>query len=554
MKKILGILALGSTLAWADGPLTINRPITIARPLPAVVVNSTFKPVLIRAAVKPRLLVKENAFGAPNTKLPVGASTVSEGDFKKLHANGRLTLSNAKLDNESMVLERGRHEDNLNMVRTRLANHPILIGRFTRGATQVEPTGKNYFHKIFDNNGKEQIVETMGQEFAMSEIANTLRMVGTKENQSNVYSVLHNYLPKEYFNGRSIKNPTEVGNFEVREIDLQINKLVLDTAVLRQMANILNGIPAGFPASCDKEIGWSPSNVNMGDQTGSKCEHHPDGIFKNVKYPLKWYATCVKNQGKRGSCVSFAATGATESAYAVKYNKWYNLSEEHLYNRAKMTWYPSTYGDGLDTAGIMEDMVTKNYKFPYEAGWDYNPSYSRVKNDASQTYTNSCNGYTGEHCSNTNHQGKHVCTQMLGLTFCGYSEEVAETNIGIKGVSQIWKPENPDFSIAVARLASALRIPMTISIPVTPSFDNAPVSGYAQYVGANEGNRGWHALEVLAVVDNKDIPATAPQGAGGGYFVIKNSWGACWKDAGYIYLPIAWIKDYTGSLTLVNSI
>ncbi|MFI5390217.1 MAG: hypothetical protein ACHQYQ_02560, partial [Bacteriovoracales bacterium] len=89
MKKILGILALGSTLAWADGPLTINRPITIARPLPAVV-NPTFKPVLIRAAVKPRLLVKENAFGAPNAKLPEGASSVSEDAFKKMHSDGRL--------------------------------------------------------------------------------------------------------------------------------------------------------------------------------------------------------------------------------------------------------------------------------------------------------------------------------------------------------------------------------------------------------------------------------------------------------------------------------
>ncbi len=527
MKNFLAILALGSTLAWADGPLTINRPITIARPLPGVIVNPNFKPVLNRLAVKPRLLVKENALGDLNTKIPVGASMVSEDAFKKLHSGGRLMLSNSKLENENLSLERGRHSDNLNVVRTRLSSNPALLGRFSRVATDVEPTGKNYFHKIFDNNGKQQIVETMGQEFAMSEVSNSLRMFGTKENQSNVYGVLHDYLPKEYFNGRTIVSPSNMGNMDVKEIDANINKLVLDTAVIQKLGNILAGIPAGYPASCDKEIGWSPSNAYMGDQTGNKCDHHPDGIFKNVKYPLKWYATCVKNQGGRGSCVSFAATAATESAYAVKFKKWYNLSEEHLYNRAKMTWYPSTYGDGLDTAGIMEDMVTKNYKFPYEAGWDYNPSYSRVKNDAAKTYTNSCNNYSGEHCSNTNHQGKYVCSHMLGMTFCGYAEEVAETSIGIKGVSQIWKPENPDLSIAIARLASALKIPMTIAIPVTPSFDNAPASGYAQYVGSNEGNRGWHALQVVAVVDNKDLPATAPQGAGGGYFVIKNSWGGC---------------------------
>ena len=477
MKNFLTILALGSTLAWADGPLTINRPITNARPLPGVILNPGFRPVLNRAALKPRLLVKENAVGELTLKLPMGATELKEDEFKKLHSEGRLILSNPRLENENLVLERGNHNDNLNVVRSRLSSNPALLARFSRVATDVQPSGKNYFHKIFDNNGKEQIVETMGQEFAMSEVSNSLRMFGTKENQGNVYGVLHDNLPKEYYNGRTIVSPRDMANMDASQIDLHINKLVVDTALLQKMANIAAGIPANFPASCDKEIGWSPSNAYMGDQTGNHCEHHPDGIFKNVKYPLKWYATCVKNQGKRGSCVSFAATAATESAYAVKYNKWYNLSEESLYNRAKMTWYPSTYGDGLDTAGIMEDMVTKNYKFPYESGWDYNPSYSRVKNDAALTYTNSCVNYSGEHCSDTNHQGKHVCTKMLGMTFCGYIEEVAETSIGIKGVSQIWKVENPDLSIAIARLASALKIPMTIAIPVTPSFDKTQLVG-----------------------------------------------------------------------------
>ena len=93
MKKLIAILALGSTLAWADGPLVINRPITIARPLPGVIVNPAFRPVLNRAALKPRLLVKENAFGDLNIKVP-GANMVSEDAFKKLHSEGRLILSN----------------------------------------------------------------------------------------------------------------------------------------------------------------------------------------------------------------------------------------------------------------------------------------------------------------------------------------------------------------------------------------------------------------------------------------------------------------------------
>ena len=35
---------------------------------------------------------------------------------------------------------------------------------------------------------------------------------------------------------------------------------------------------------------------------------------------------------------------------------------------------------------------------------------------------------------------------------------------------------------------------------------------------------------------------TDPSGAGGGYFVIKNSWGACYGDAGYAYMPASYLK------------
>jgi hypothetical protein len=424
----------------------------------------------------------------------------------------------------------------------------------TKPAQGVLISGRNYIHKFVDNNGKTQEVETMGPDFVAAELASSLRMWGTKKNQSEIYHQLFANLPKRYIVDNNITDPVKVGGLDVKNIDLHINKLVVDIDKIKGILGRLFGPPAGYPASCEQEMGYAANTTYMGDQTGSKCAHHPDGIYNTVNYPLKWYATCVKNQGRRGTCVSFAATSATESAWAVKNKQWVNLSEQSLYNRAKMTWYPSTYGDGLNTAGIMEDMVSKNFRFPYETGWDYNPSYSRTHNDGTQTYTNSCTSYTGEHCSNTNHQGQHVCSKFLGMTFCGFMESVTENAMGIKGVTQIWGMYSKDTSVAIAKLASALKIPMVIAIPVTPSFDNAPVTGYAQYVGANEENRGWHALAVLAVVENKDLPATAPQGAGGGYFVIKNSWGACFKDAGYIYLPIQWVKDYAGSLTLLTSI
>ncbi|RLA63841.1 MAG: hypothetical protein DRQ88_11945 [Epsilonproteobacteria bacterium] len=123
-----------------------------------------------------------------------------------------------------------------------------------------------------------------------------------------------------------------------------------------------------------------------------------------------------------------------------------------------------------------------------------------------------------------------------------------------KGHTQIWNIFNTDFSAAIAKLASTLKLPMKLSLPINPSFDKAPVNGYVQYLGSHEENRGGHTVLVLAVVENKNLPATAPRGPGGGYFVVKNSWGNCWKDAGHIYLPITWVKTYAHSLTVATLI
>ncbi len=531
------------TIPRVPGTVIINKPILRNKPVLTPVMARKFK------------LENKNSLGK-NAPIPKDAISISEAEFKKLHSAGLLKITAPNVEADRVRTEMSEHQKNVNYVNSVLGRNRGLLNRLTKRPTGVTRRGKNYLHRVRDNRGKVQMVETMGEEFVYSELANTLKSVNNKNNKLNLYNLAYSKLPKKYLTRRvgKLKTPKELEKADLNTITANLTTLVVDTRLIGNILGTLDLPPAGRPASCNKEIGYAPSSGTMGDQTGNKCNHHPDGIFNNVRYPMKWYATCVKNQGSRGTCVSFAAVSAVETAYAVNNNKWYNLSEQNLYNAAKMKWYPSTYGDGLNTAGIMQDLVNRNYRFGFEYAWDYNPSYSRVKNDANKTYTSSCNGYNGEHCSNTNHQGKKVCTKILFWTFCGYTEQTAETSLNIDGVAQIWDVNNTDASVNTAKLASNLKLPMVLSIPVTPSFDNAPVSGYANYVGANEGNRGGHAVAVLGVVENSQLPATAPQGAGGGYFIVKNSWGACWKDAGYIYLPIAWVKAYARSLTVVTSI
>jgi len=303
----------------------------------------------------------------------------------------------------------GNHPSNVKFVKTMLKERPILLNKLTKKAGLVDPYKKNYLHTIFDTLGGEHVVETMGEEFDYRELANSIKDFSNQKNQLNLYKELYSKLPKDYLRWRIVRTPRSLRGKDAKVIANSIYSLTKKHSKIKEYIDL-------------------PS----ANSCASECKHHPDGIFKNVSYPMKSLNTCVKNQRK---------------------------------------------------AQYVEDLTNAS-----------------------------------------------------------------------KEVAQVWNIFNPDFSVSTAKLASLLKLPMVLSFPITPSLDKAPSNGYVQYLGSHEDNRGGHAAYVVAVVDNIDLPATAPKGPGGGYFVIKNSWGACWMDGGYIYLPITWVKAYAKSLTIVPSI
>jgi C1A family cysteine protease len=69
-----------------------------------------------------------------------------------------------------------------------------------------------------------------------------------------------------------------------------------------------------------------------------------------------------------------------------------------------------------------------------------------------------------------------------------------------------------------------------------------------------ECDRGWHITLVTGLIDNSQLPMGAPPGDGGGYVIIKNSWGSCYGDGGYVYAPYTWFKQMVGAAAVIGDI
>ena len=139
--------------------------------------------------------------------------------------------------------------------------------------------------------------------------------------------------------------------------------------------------------------------------------------------------------------------------------------------------------------------------------------------------------------------------------------------------SEVWNSANPTLSLGTIFWAVGIfRKPVIYSFAVAPSF-YPDANGYVRYNGPHcpvttgsdgkpvcttapgcECDIGGHAVLITGLIDNEDLPAGAPAGSGGGYVIIKNSWGNCYGDAGYAYLPYDWVKAYGMSAMVLGDV
>lgn len=429
--------------------------------------------------------------------------------------------------------------------------------------TAVVGSGVGSYLYSFENRaGEMQTVATLGRASEIRDLVAARQRYEQPTNQLALYRAGYDLLPMGARGGLPAPDDLEGAPLaELLEANADLDALFagevaeLERAALAsaRFAAQLADPPPGFPGRTNEE-----RSGTGGDRAGS-CGRAKGGLYQNLDWPQKYFTTSVKNQGRRGTCVAFALTSVAETQVAVRGVRWTNLSEQFLYNRIKASWDPDDYDDGANTLDMAERFAESSYRLPYEDLWNYNPSPLRLEGSSAEgafAFVGSCVGYD-ERCSDTAHQGEFVCTIVDGDTYCGTRPpNVANEGALMDTSAQVLWMNFPHFGgipVWLLRAYLAAGQPVVAALTVADGFRGGNLDANGFLVDYDDETAGGHAVHVTGYVGNADLVAAlpeAPLAQGGGYLIVKNSWGPCYGDGGFVYVPLAWAQAYFKHLTV----
>jgi len=225
----------------------------------------------------------------------------------------------------------------------------------------------------------------------------------------------------------------------------------------------------------------------------------------------------IKDQGERGSCVSFALNAGMELLMARESDSQ-SLSEQNTYFQGKR------YTDTWDSAGLspydtIAQFVNRQTRFVAASYWPYNKEDKQCSDYNSQ--------YPNATCSQTEAQGGGSDTKQQD------PRAAAASGYQISTAHQLYA--------SIGRIKQALYRGYPVAIAVNANYDFQLAtyrSGVVSWaIKADDCGTSLCGHEVLAVGYQDDDRV-----AGGGYVIIKNSWTSEWGDAGLAYVTYEWLQ------------
>ncbi|WP_394650291.1 C1 family peptidase [uncultured Deinococcus sp.] len=315
---------------------------------------------------------------------------------------------------------------------------------------------------------------------------------------------------------------------------------------------------AGRKSRCE---GWSGTGL-----------YHYAGFLPSA---ARW--TSVKSQGTRGTCWAFALTAFMEDRRAQATNgKRWNFSEQattafvkYDVNRQDGALLAQAASDGEDTIAAFKAVFDRRYSPVLETSWYYTaasswggPTYAGVCQGYDATFANAA-GKVQTWCSETSHEYPVVCVKV-GFKVCGVLNVAGNTNLYAAqpldwgGKVDAWyRPPTTSANAAANTTRIQSYAVASWTAPVVVSVDarylQPDASGFVPDLTplpATDDTPAPYSNHAVVLVDYLNETETRqylPQSrwTPGGYLVLRNSWGDCWGDSGFAYVPLNWAKKYT---------
>ncbi len=218
----------------------------------------------------------------------------------------------------------------------------------------------------------------------------------------------------------------------------------------------------------------------------------------------------IRNQGVRGTCVAHACAALREY---MAHDDQIDLSEQFLYWAARQHLLTPLLKNRPGALLLYGMKVLRDYGICQEADWPYNPN--PIPGDEEQ----------GEPSPAALSQAK--VNRIQRYVFL-WPRDVQELKAHLAGGYAIafTVPTFHYWNSAVIRHTGAVRMPLT------PEGTANPMVWLASA----------HAMCMVGYQDDDTAP-------GGGYFIVRNSWGTSWAsecpdEAGYGWMPYEYLEKY----------
>jgi C1A family cysteine protease len=221
-----------------------------------------------------------------------------------------------------------------------------------------------------------------------------------------------------------------------------------------------------------------------------------------AKADLRTWFSPVENQGQLGSCTANAGAGLLEYFERRAYGKHVDASRLFLY-KVTRDLMKVTGDTGAYLRKTMQALAT--FGAPPEEYWPYVISRFDVEPSAF------CYAFAGD----------YRALQYYRLDPAGTT---------------------PEQLLDTVRANAASGLPSCFGFTVYSSIQQADAAGKIPFPAPKEKVVGGHAVDVAGYDDALQIANTSPGGTSTeGAFMIRNSWGTGWGQAGYGWLPYEYV-------------